>query len=123
MVEKWDRRMIGIKPLYQLYQFLYHFLLVRGGVSRRVTDNQQALKKPETFTGRALDDVLRCVLKRGGLGYFYVSGAENRNRTYDLRITNALLYRLSYFGLGFTSLTVKPVTSVASQLAANKVSV
>ena len=26
-------------------------------------------------------------------------GAENRNRTYDLRVTSALLYRLSYFGL------------------------
>jgi hypothetical protein len=30
---------------------------------------------------------------------FCVSGAENRNRTYDLRVTSALLYRLSYFGL------------------------
>ncbi len=29
---------------------------------------------------------------------FCVSGAENRNRTYDLRVTSALLYRLSYFG-------------------------
>jgi hypothetical protein len=27
-----------------------------------------------------------------------VAGAENRNRTYDLRVTSALLYRLSYFG-------------------------
>lgn len=30
---------------------------------------------------------------------FRVSGAENRNRTYDLRVTSALLYRLSYFGM------------------------
>ena len=27
------------------------------------------------------------------------NGAENRNRTYDLRVTSALLYRLSYFGV------------------------
>jgi hypothetical protein len=27
-----------------------------------------------------------------------VSGADNRSRTYDLRITNALLYQLSYIG-------------------------
>ena len=26
-------------------------------------------------------------------------GADNRNRTYDLRITNALLYQLSYVGV------------------------
>lgn len=25
-------------------------------------------------------------------------GAENRDRTYDLRVTSALLYQLSYFG-------------------------
>ena len=25
-------------------------------------------------------------------------GADNRSRTYDLRITNALLYQLSYIG-------------------------
>ncbi len=30
---------------------------------------------------------------------FCVAGAENRNRTYDLRVTSALLYRLSYFGV------------------------
>ncbi len=29
-----------------------------------------------------------------------VSGADNRSRTYDLRITNALLYQLSYIGEG-----------------------
>jgi len=28
------------------------------------------------------------------------NGAEKRNRTSDLLITNQLLYRLSYFGLG-----------------------
>ncbi len=26
-------------------------------------------------------------------------GADNRSRTYDLRITNALLYQLSYIGV------------------------
>ncbi len=26
-------------------------------------------------------------------------GADNRSRTYDLRITNALLYQLSYIGI------------------------
>ena len=31
---------------------------------------------------------------------FAVSGAGNRSRTYDLRITNALLYQLSYSGEG-----------------------
>ncbi len=29
---------------------------------------------------------------------FWKSGAGNRSRTYDLRITNALLYQLSYAG-------------------------
>ena len=29
----------------------------------------------------------------------YKTGAGDRNRTYDLRITNALLYRLSYTGV------------------------
>ena len=32
---------------------------------------------------------------KGGVG----SGAGDRNRTYDLRVTSALLYRLSYTGL------------------------
>lgn len=27
-----------------------------------------------------------------------LDGADNRSRTYDLRITNALLYQLSYIG-------------------------
>lgn len=31
----------------------------------------------------------------------WVFGAGNRSRTYDLRITNALLYQLSYTGMGF----------------------
>ena len=29
---------------------------------------------------------------------FFFDGADNRSRTYDLRITNALLYQLSYIG-------------------------
>ncbi|GEM_PF-2471027 len=36
---------------------------------------------------------------------FWFAGAENRNRTYDLRVTSALLYRLSYFG----DITYEPV--------------
>ena len=35
-------------------------------------------------------------------------GADNRSRTYDLRITNALLYQLSYIG------PERPVTSVTT---------
>ena len=31
-------------------------------------------------------------------GCFFEFGAGNRSRTYDLRITNALLYQLSYAG-------------------------
>jgi hypothetical protein len=30
-------------------------------------------------------------------------GAGDRNRTYDLRVTSALLYRLSYTGIGVTA--------------------
>lgn len=37
-----------------------------------------------------------------------LSGADNRSRTYDLRITNALLYQLSYIG------PERPVTSVTT---------
>jgi hypothetical protein len=31
-------------------------------------------------------------------GVFFTTGADGRNRTGDLRITNALLYQLSYIG-------------------------
>ena len=34
-------------------------------------------------------------------------GAESRNRTDDLRVTNALLYQLSYFGKGFQGMGLK----------------
>lgn len=37
-----------------------------------------------------------------------MNGADNRSRTYDLRITNALLYQLSYIG------PERPVTSVTT---------
>ncbi len=37
-----------------------------------------------------------------------MNGADNRSRTYDLRITNALLYQLSYIG------HERPVTSVTT---------
>lgn len=37
-----------------------------------------------------------------------LNGADNRSRTYDLRITNALLYQLSYIG------PERPVTSVTT---------
>lgn len=35
-----------------------------------------------------------------------VSGAENRNRTYDLRVTSALLYRTELFRLQWESISV-----------------
>lgn len=49
---------------------------------------------------RWLADCCRCWNEKPGLEdrAFCVSGAENRNRTYDLRVTSALLYQLSYFG-------------------------
>ncbi len=37
-----------------------------------------------------------------------MTGADNRSRTYDLRITNALLYQLSYIG------PERPVTNVTT---------
>ena len=36
----------------------------------------------------------------GGCFFSELLGAGNRNRTYDLRITNAPLYQLSYSGEG-----------------------
>ena len=38
------------------------------------------------------------MLKNAVFTGFSVDGADNRSRTYDLRITNALLYQLSYIG-------------------------
>jgi hypothetical protein len=38
-----------------------------------------------------------------GQSAFLFTGAGNRNRTYDLRITNAPLYQLSYSGEGANS--------------------
>lgn len=35
-------------------------------------------------------------------------GADNRSRTYDLRITNALLYQLSYIGFGSLTSECRP---------------
>ncbi len=35
-------------------------------------------------------------------------GAGDRSRTYDLRITNALLYQLSYTGLGAALYSLAP---------------
>jgi hypothetical protein len=43
---------------------------------------------------RTLQGVLRCF----SLVFLAKCGAGNRNRTYDLRITNAPLYQLSYSG-------------------------
>ena len=37
---------------------------------------------------------------RAGLIWVFRYGANSRDRTDDLRITNALLYQLSYVGLG-----------------------
>ena len=36
--------------------------------------------------------------RRSMSGVFFAAGAGDRNRTDDLRITNALLYQLSYTG-------------------------
>ncbi len=41
-----------------------------------------------------------------------ISGADNRSRTYDLRITNALLYQLSYIGLSGRVTSVTTVGKV-----------
>lgn len=41
-----------------------------------------------------------------------ISGADNRSRTYDLRITNALLYQLSYIGLSGRVTSVTTVCKV-----------
>ena len=48
------------------------------------------------------------MLKNAVFTGFSVDGADNRSRTYDLRITNALLYQLSYIG------PERPVTSVTT---------
>ena len=56
-------------------------------------------------------DVLRQNQKRRGKSrnpLILIDGADNRSRTYDLRITNALLYQLSYIG------PERPVTSVTT---------
>src|SRR5689334_23078021 len=42
-------------------------------------------------------------LQGGALQALVSTGAGNRNRTYDLRITNAPLYQLSYSGEGVNS--------------------
>ena len=39
------------------------------------------------------------IQKRIHFPFFLENGAENRIRTDDLRITNALLYQLSYLGV------------------------
>ena len=38
-------------------------------------------------------------LMQGQYGRMKLDGAGDRNRTYDLRVTSALLYQLSYTGL------------------------
>ena len=48
------------------------------------------------------------MLKNAVFTGFSVDGADNRSRTYDLRITNALLYQLSYIG------PERPVTNVTT---------
>lgn len=44
-----------------------------------------------------------------------LNGAENRARTYDLRVTSALLYQLSYFGL-ITSILMYTNYTIISQI-------
>lgn len=41
-------------------------------------------------------------------------GADNRSRTYDLRITNALLYQLSY--IGFEGVDLRGRSACVEQL-------
>lgn len=51
---------------------------------------------------RTTNQSIHCNSKRLGIIKDVVgrgSGADNRSRTYDLRITNALLYQLSYIGI------------------------
>ena len=45
------------------------------------------------------------------------NGAGDRNRTYDLRVTSALLYRLSYTG-GDAAVTLSPPVSWCNSIAA-----
>ena len=40
--------------------------------------------------------------RRSRLSHLGLNGAQDENRTHDLRITSALLYRLSYLGKDFT---------------------
>ncbi len=51
---------------------------------------------------RTTNQSIHCNSKRLGIIKDVVGreyGADNRSRTYDLRITNALLYQLSYIGI------------------------
>src|SRR5207342_2609274 len=57
-----------------------------------LVDAVQHLEQREIFEGNRVHGHLPAVGDEGGAG--------NRNRTYDLRITNAPLYQLSYSGLG-----------------------
>lgn len=47
-------------------------------------------------------------------GAFVETGAGNRNRTYDLRITNAPLYQLSYSGEAGNFTVALPLRSIRS---------
>ncbi len=47
-------------------------------------------------------------------------GAGDRSRTYDLRITNALLYQLSYTGLTANRNLIAWPAILASRLATDK---
>ena len=48
-------------------------------------------------------------------GLFITTGAGNRNRTYDLRITNAPLYQLSYSGLAGHCSSCRGLWSIAQR--------
>jgi hypothetical protein len=50
--------------------------------------------------GEGVSSSYRCPTNKTPLNErrFFTSGADGRNRTGDLRITNALLYQLSYIG-------------------------
>ena len=54
-----------------------------------------------------------CTILRGERNLRRKNGARNRSRTYDLRITNALLYQLSYSGVPFA---IDPATAIAKPI-------
>lgn len=63
-------------------------------MARIATEIDGQRRTAKTLKPSKISYFWRCTELYGG-----VSGADNRSRTYDLRITNALLYQLSYIGI------------------------